>query len=206
LAQVYTPTRQIVAVERFEYPLDMLATDIQREYDRQGLNCYVNNIWKIRGEKQDTLVVETLAPSSSPVSELIVMGIIGVILAIISAVVIVYTLSFLERWFDFREKRWEELFHDVIVGLGHGSVDEMIKWKMENYPEEYAKRPYYCPYCGAEFSTEEDRNAHMEICPEAPAPPPKYPTPPKFGFGLISYLISLIGYKISVFRIPWLRR
>jgi hypothetical protein len=99
-----------------------------------------------------------------------------------------------------------EKFYELTMGKGFTSVDEMIKWKMENTPEEFAKHPYWCPYCGTEFADEKTRNDHMETCPEKPAPPPTYPTAPKYGLGILSYLVSLVGYRVTLFRIPWLRR
>jgi hypothetical protein len=60
--------------------------------------------------------------------------------------------------------------------------------------------------CGTEFAEEKTRNDHMETCSEKPPPPPTYPTVPKYGFGILSYLVSLVGYRVTLFRIPWLRR
>jgi len=206
MAVVYNTVRSVVTTDPFDYDMQQLARDIQEEYDRQGLGCVVQSCWKVKGEGMDIVVVDSLAPASSPVSETIIMGIIGIILGIIGVIALAYSIGIIERWFEFREQRMETLVHDVIEGFAHDSVEDMIKWKMENHPEEFEKHPYYCPYCGAEFETVEQRDAHMKVCPERPPPPPEYPKPPTFGFGILSYIIQLIGYRVALFRIPWLRR
>ena len=206
MAQVYNTVRSIITTDLFEYDMQKLARDIQEAYDREGLDCVVQSCWKVKGEGMDVVVVDSLAPASSPVSEAIIMAIIRLIMTIVIAIVAIRALAVVERWFDFREQRTKTVTHDIIEGLTHPSVEGMIKWKIENYPEEFEKHPYYCPYCGAEFSSEEERNKHMEVCPEKPPPPPELPKLPTFGFGLISSIIQLLYYKAIMFRIPWLRR
>jgi len=198
---VYTETRQIVATERFEYPLDTLASEIQMEYNKQGLDAYVTGIWKLRGETQDTVVVETLVPAESPIADIVVLAICAVIIAICGTICFLYGLGFVERWWP-KPGELLEQFYETTTGIGFKSVDEMVKWKQE----QGILKPYWCPYCGLQFDEEKARDEHIKICPEAPPPPPEPPPGPQFGFGFLSYIISLLGYRVTLFRIPWLRR
>lgn len=152
-------------------------------------------------------MVDLLASASSPVSEIIITAIVKMILGIaVIAAIAAVAIAAIEMWFDAREQRMKTVVHDTISGFVHPSVEDMISWKMENHPEEFEKHPYYCPYCGAEFETVEQRDMHMQICPEKPPSPPELPELPKFGFGLLSSLIQLIYYKAVMFRFPWLKR
>jgi len=198
----YERTRQIAAGDRFEYPLENMTNDLQAEFNRQGLDCFVEKVWKIRGPTQDSVVVETIAPSGSPIADIVVVAICAVILAIIGGIVIIYGLGFLERR-RLADGRVIDIIHDIIDGFGHDSVDDMIQWKMANHPEEYAAHPHWCPWCGMEFSDEEKRNAHVEICPAAPPPVPPPPPLPERGPGyLLRYILTVIGWRLSIIRWP----
>ena len=195
----YERTSQIVATPHFEADLGSMKDAIQAKMDATGYGCIVDKVWKIRGltSNQDVLVVETLAPTSSPISEIIVMAIAAVIISVVVGVVLIYAMGFLER----REKPLQDLVHDLVKGLAHTSVSDMIQWKQQNAPDEFAKNPYWCPYCGAEFPTAEQRENHVKICPEAPVPAPAQPTAGKWTPGYyISYLLSLFGYRVTRWR------
>jgi len=195
----YERTSQIVATPHFEANLGSMKDTIQTKMDATGYGCIVDKVWKIRGltSNQDVLIVETLAPTSSPISELLVLAIAAVIIAAIGGYVFVYAMGFLER----RDKPLSDLVHDLVKGVAHESVSDMIQWKQQNAPDEFAKNPYWCPYCGAEFPTAEQRENHIKICPEAPVPAPAQPTAGKWTPGYyISYLLSLFGYRVTRWR------
>lgn len=192
----YVKTRQVVATDHFDANLESVKSGIQTKLDATGHGCIVDKVWKIKGitSSQDVLVVETLAPASSPISEIVIMAIAAVIITVVTGVVLIYAMGFLER----REKPLSDLVHDLVQGFGHESVSDMIKWKQENAPEEFAKNPYWCPYCGAEFPTTEQRENHVKICPEAPVPPPPQPKAGEWKPGYyLAYVLSLIGYRLS---------
>jgi hypothetical protein len=205
-------TTQIVPTEAREIDLAALKNNIQAEMDRQNLGCTVGKIYKIRGSDQHTVVIETTAPADSPVSELVVMGIIAIILGIIGAVVYIYSVGFREKRWDNLLKLWQETWHDTVQGLTHKSVEDMITWKQQNAPDHFEKYPFWCPYCGCEFSDEAKRDDHIKICPDAPVIPPIFPgdTTENWKPGIyLNYLIQLLGYRTTGTRqglLQYLRR
>jgi len=191
-----------------------LKNQIQAEMSNQNLDCTVERVYKISllGIDQETIVVETLAPAASPVSEMIVMGIILIILAAIGAYVYVHSMGFRERRWNEAEQMWETFVQDVVQGFTHDSVSDMIKWKQDNHPEIYAQYPHWCPYCGAEFETPTERDNHVQICPEAPVSPPPSPGQDSEGWvpGVwLNYAVSVLGYRLTGTRqtfLSWFRR
>lgn len=197
-------TRQICPAMPNNLDLATVKNQIQTELDKKQLNCIVNKVYRLTpglvSSGQECIVIETLAPASSPISELIVMGIILVVLGVIGVVVINQLMGFVERRWNHQMQMWELLFNDTLEGLTHESVQDMIRWKQDHHPEHFAKFPHWCPYCGVEFETIEQRDAHMGICPESPTPPP---TPPD-GDGwrplqLVTYIMQMWGWRMGEF-------
>jgi len=213
LSVEYVKTRQIVPTKPNNLNMATLKNQLQAEMNIQNLDCTVEKVYKIRllGIDQETIVVETLAPAASPVSDLIVMGIILIILAAIGVYAYVHSMGFRERRWNEANQMWETFVQDVVQGFTHESVSEMIKWKRENHPELYAQYPHWCPYCGAEFETATERDNHVQICPEAPVTPP--PVPDGDGGWVpgvwINYAVNVLGYRLTGTRqtfLSWFRR
>lgn len=193
-------TTQIVPTRQFDIPMQTLKNEIQAKIDNEGLGCIVEKVWKVRGiaSDQDCVVVETLVPAASPVSSELVIMLLMLIIGVVGLAYIVTEFN------SFREHRLDEygktvqLLYDVIDGMQHATVEDMIKWKMENHPDHFEQYPFWCPYCGCEFKTEEERENHVKICPDAPLPPPPYP---EGGWSLgyyLQYAVSIVGYRSTL--------
>jgi len=169
--QSYVLTEQMVTCDRFDADMGTLKTNIQDEFDTQGIDAQIEECKQVRATRYDYLITKTWAPSESPIPAIIIPLIWKVILIILAwaaivAIAYVGTYAFKELLVPTPKYYCSE------CGAGpFSTVAELTAHRATAHPE-LAK--YQCPYCGQAFATADELNAHVAECPWKPQAVPDW--------------------------------
>lgn len=156
---IYVKAQHFITCEKFDYNLDKLKSEMQAGIDEQGWDVTITSLKKIRETEYDYLIGEAWYPADSPIAPIVIVAILALIQAIITAAVIIYVASVVYELFGAKP------YYCPYCGASQPSVTALKAHISSVHPD---KAQNICPYCGSIFSTEDELNAHIKECPFRP--------------------------------------
>lgn len=201
MGKVYMKCQAIAAVEPFDFSMEALKTEYDRQFVENGVDAYVDNVRQIQGTFSNHLIVDMSVAGESPLSSAVVSLIIFLIkaaaVAAVPLVVLAAAAAFVEK---IRGPPGPEAEFFTPDGQVFDTLIEYTTY-MQNVYNPTQGKPYTCLYCGQGFATEEERNAHQQECPWKDGPP--YPPADDFPSWVpwvagAVIVVSFVGFGIVV--------
>ncbi len=186
---IYELVRGYTTIEHTTLDLDILGSELQKGYNNEGIDAFVDSVRQIREKNYDYVLCDSWVAAESPIAPFIIVGIIILIkYAIIAAAIIVPAIILGNIVHNLTTHE----FHCPYCGQAFPDVPSLDAHVKTAHPGE---APYTCPYCGQGFMTAEERDKHAAECLWTPPAVPGW-VPWVFGGIAVTAVAVFVAPKI----------